>query len=285
MKRKTNKVLSVILMLAVLLTAMPLTAYATETDAAATPALTSDDAAITPSADAAEDATDDAAEPEAYGVEVALYLKENTNDWSFGDMDPGEWSEPTSESVFIDKDGTYRLSLKDLVIPGDNLCLCYIKDVAAFPADSTVTHSNVPDDLMIITDEFFVNGKKVSVDPKVRTGLKKGIFDIAYQNDWADEDCCVNFLGNVSTIDITFTVTGITGEPGSIKFEPTPTPAPVAEETSDTTSSTPAKDTATTGSTDSASTPNNLPLIIGVAAAVVILAVVVIFILAKKKKK
>lgn len=284
MKGKSNKVLSVILMTAVLLTAIPFTAYATETDASVTPAPESADADVTPAADTSQADASDANTPESYGVEVALYLMESNDEWSFGDAELTEWSEPVSESVFIDKDGTYRLSLKDLQIPADKLCLCYIKDVAAYPKDSTVTHSNVPDDIMIITDEFFVNGRKMSVDPKVRTGLKQGIFDIAYHNDWAEDDCCVNFTTDISSIDITFTVTGITGEPGAIKFEPTPTAAP-AEATSDSANSTPTTNTSSNNATEESSSSTNLPLIIGIVVAAVLVVGVVVYILARKKKR
>jgi hypothetical protein len=188
----------------------------------------------------------------------------------------------------ISEDGTYTLSLTDLDIPSDKLMLCYIKDVAAYPKGSTVTHSNVPDDLMVITDVFRVNGNTKEVDVKVRTGLKKGIFDIAYLNNWDDNDDCVAFTTDIKSIEITFTVTGITGEPGAIKFEPTQaaaTPTTAAVATSDAVAN---SSNAVANSSDAAREEDNetgsyLPVIIGASVAALMI-IVIIFIVARRKK-
>lgn len=265
MKTKCSKVFIALMVMTLTLSMMQLTAFATTTDTNTTPV---------PSVSV----TDTAAPSEPYGVEVALYLMESSEDWSYGDIAPKEWSEPKSESVFITEDGTYTVSLTDLQIPADKFMLCYIKDVAAYPKDTTVTHSNVPDNLMVITDVFKVNGSTKKVNDKVRTGLKKGLFDIAYRNDWDDNDNCVDFNQDISSIEITFTVTGITGEPGAIKYEPTKAPTPTvvaAAAVSDTTSD--------SAKTEAKTAPSTLPIILGGIAAVLVIAVVVIIVVRKKK--
>lgn len=263
MRKRFGKILTAVMVMAIALSMMQFSAFASESDtnATATPAV---------------EATGAAATPGAYKVEVALYLMEANDNWSFGKEKPKTWSEPKSESVFIKEDGTYTFSLKDLDIPSDKFMLCYLKDVAAYPKGSKVTHSNVPDNVMIITDELRVNGSKKEVNNKVRTGLKKGIFDICYHNNWDDNDNSVIFDTTVNTIDVTITVTGITGKPGAIKFEPTKsaaTPTIAAAET--------------VGNADPDTTNNKsgnvVTIIIGLAAALVI-AVVLIVVIGKKKK-
>ncbi len=268
MKKSFGKFLTLLSAAAVLLPAMQFTAFASETDTAATPT----PAAITDTAQVT---------PAAYGIEVALYLMESNNDWSYGDIDPTEWSEPKSESVYITEDGTYTLSLTDLDIPSENFMLCYLKDVAAYPKDTEVTHSNVPDDLMVITDVFKVNGSVKTVNDKVRTGLKKGIFDIAYHNNWDENDNCVDFLQTVNSVEITFTVTGITGEPGAIKYEPTQAPTPTVAAAANITDTAAAP--ASTAEEDSAS-GNRTGLIIGIVIAVIAVAAIIVIFLTRKKK-
>ncbi len=148
-----------------------------------------------------------------YYCEVALFMKESYNDWSFGDMDPGEWSIPQSESVFVTTDGRYVVELTDLVIPLDNLCLCYIKDVDA--EYNGLKMSNLPADVEIITEKIVLNGSRtVTPEENVRTGLKKGtIFDICYENDWDPDDCTVDFskVTEINSIKVVFTVSGLGG--------------------------------------------------------------------------
>lgn len=281
MKKKLIKVLSTIFLMVVILSTIQSTVFATS----ATPT-TGATSAATPTVTA----TDVVTTPAAYGVEVALYLMESNNNWSWmgGQWKlPSDWSEPKSESVFIKEDGTYTLSLKDLDIPSENFMLCYIKDVSKYPKDSTVTHSNVPDDTMIITDVFKVNGMTKEVNAsKVRTGLKDGIFDIAYRNNWDPNDDCVDFSTTVKSIDITFTVTGITGAPGAIKYEPTqaPTAAVTAAATADNTSNTTATSASSDGSSTDGTSVNYLTTIIICIASTAVLAVIAIILLKKKKK-
>lgn len=148
-----------------------------------------------------------------YYCEVALFMKESYNDWSFGDMDPGEWSIPQSESVYVKSDGRYVVELTDLVIPLDNLCLCYIKDVDA--EYNGLSRSNLPENVEIITESIVLNGSRtVTPEENVRTGLKNGtIFDICYENDWDPSDCTVDFskVTEINSIKVTFTVSGLGG--------------------------------------------------------------------------
>ncbi len=148
-----------------------------------------------------------------YYCEVALFMKESYEEWSFGDMDPAEWSIPQSESVYVTTDGRYVVELTDLVIPIDNLCLCYIKDVDA--EYNGLTRSNLPDDVQIITEKIVLNDSRtVTPEENVRTGLKKGtVFDVCYENDWTPDDCTVDFskVTEINSIRVTFTVTGLGG--------------------------------------------------------------------------
>jgi hypothetical protein len=276
MGKKFSKCLTALMVLAVTLSTGSFTAFATETDTDTTP---------TPAVTATEAATT----PAPYGVEVALYLMESNEEWSYGDQAAKDWSEPKSESVFITEDGTYTLSLTDLEIPTANFMLCYIKDVAAYPKDTKVTHSNVPDDLMVITDVFKVNGSVKTVSENVRTGLKKGIFDVAYHNEWDKNDNNVEFNKDVTSVELTFTVTGITGEPGAIKYAPptevpaTPTVAAVTTTTDTSATDATATDTAAASNTsDDDKSGSTLPIVIGIAA-VLVLAIVLIIIFRKKK--
>lgn len=266
MNKKIRKIITTLMLMVVVVSTVQSKALASDANAneTATPAV---------------ETTGTVATPGAYNVEVALYLMESNDNWSFGDIAPKEWSEPKSESVIIKEDGTYTLSLTDLDIPGDKFMLCYIKDVAAYPKDTTVTHSNVPDDLMVITNEFKVNGSVKEVNDKVRTGLKAGIFDVAYQNSWDDNDNCVSFGADVNSVELTFTVTGLTGEPGALQYEPTQAPATptVAAVASDATSN--VTDTSTSEADESR---NTLPVIIGIVV-VLILVAAVIFVVRKKK--
>ena len=291
MRKKLFMILSAVLM--ILLT-IQFTALAGEVDS---------DTADTSAAETEEsvgetetDTTDTVDTPEPYGVSVTLYLMESNNDWSWlgGKCDkPEDWSEPASEPVYITEDGTYTLSLTDLEIPADTLMLCYIKDTEAYNQGNSYKRSNVPEDLMVITDVFKVNGSEKQVDSSlVRTGLQKGIFDVAYRNNWNEGDNCVNFTGVINSIEITFTVTGITGEPGAIKYEPTPPPAtptpttaptPAEEQEPATDTEDKVVDTSNETTADSADTGSNSPLIIGAVIAVIVIGAIVIIAIKKKK--
>lgn len=148
-----------------------------------------------------------------YYCEVALFMKESYDEWSFGDADPGEWSIPQSESVYVTSDGRYVVEITDLVIPIDNLCLCYIKDVDA--EYNGLKRSNLPEDVQIITEKIVLNDSRtVTPEENVRTGLKKGaVFDICYENDWTPDDCTVDFskVTEINSIRVTFTVSGLGG--------------------------------------------------------------------------
>lgn len=277
MRKKLSKFLTALMVMSVVLSTLQFTAFASATDAktTVTPAAEATDAAAT----SAVEPTGAAFTPTADGVEVALYLMESNESWSYGDVPAKDWSEPKSNSVIIKEDGTYTLTLTDLDIPSEYFMLCYLKDVAAYPKDTTVKHSNVPDDLMVITDEFKFNGETKELNDKVRTGLKAGIFDVAYHNNWDENDNCVNLNPTINSVEVTFTVTGITGEPGAIKYAPTQaaTPTAAAVAASDTESKPVVSDT-----TEDNNSGNNLALIIGIAAAIII-AVVLIFVVKKKK--
>lgn len=223
---------------------------------------------------ATEDTETTAATTGEYGIDMALYTKESSTEWSFGEMAASEWSEPLTEPVHIDKDGTYTLKLTDLKIPQENLCLLYLKDVLAYPADSTVTTSNVPEDLMVITDVLKINDQQLTVRDNVRTGLKEGIFDVCYVNQWDENDCCIDVPLNVESIEITFTVTGITGEPGAIKYE-----APTTEAVT----TTPAETTSEASAEEEDSFP--LPLVVGAVTAVVVLGAAFAIVVRTHKKK
>lgn len=287
MKKKLSKILSLLMAIIVMLLPIQLTAFASEANSDVEEILTTD---MEESLDETEEMD---ATPTSYGVNVALYLMENNNEWSWmgGKWDkPDDWSEPASEPVYITEDGTYTLSLTDLDIPAETLMLCYIKDVDAYIQGNEYKKSNLPDDVMIITDVFKVNGSTKEVDSsKVRTGLKKGLFDVAYRNNWDENDDCVSFTTAINSIEIIFTVTGITGEPGAIKYEPTPPPTP-------TTAPTPTEEPAAQEDTidevvdtqaevteDTATSENKLPIIIGVVIAIIIVGTIIAIVVKKKK--
>jgi hypothetical protein len=214
---------------------------------------------------------------------VALYMKESNELWSAGDVDPKEWSEPTSEPVTITEDGTYTLSLFDLDIPEENFCLCYIKDTLAYAGETPYV---LPEDLMIITDVIKVNGVEKSVYDNVRTGLKDGVFDICYHNDWDENDCTVDFLGVINSVEVTFTVTGLTGEPGAITYA-AEAEAPVVEETTTdavTTDSADAALTVTTENTTDSSDNASFKYIASAVGILLIAGVAIVFLTRKGKK-
>lgn len=185
-------------------------------------------------------AADAAPETETgYYCEVALFLKESYADWSFGDMDPSEWSVPQSESVYVTTDGRYVVELKDLVIPVENLCLCYIKDVDA--EYNGLKESRLPADVKIVTEKIVLNDSRtVTPYDNVRTGLKDGkVFDVCYENDWTPDDCTVDFskVTELNSIKVTFTVSGLGGTYVDMDPQPeteaTTTTTVVAEDTLD----------------------------------------------------
>lgn len=290
MKKKLFIILSAVLAIVM---AVQFTAFAGEVDTEAAETAVSESEETVVEEGTGE--TSDAAEtPEPYGVSVALYLMESNNEWSwpYGKWDkPDDWSEPASEPVYITEDGTYTLSLTDLQIPADTLMLCYIKDTEAYEQGNSYKRSNLPDDVMIITDVFKVNGSEKSVDSNVRTGLKGGLFDVCYRNNWADEDNHVVFTGVINSIEVTFTVTGITGEPGAIKYEPTQPPVEEkAEETAQTETQAPAEEKAEeTAAADnevkeeSSGLADYLPIVIGAVIAVVVIVVIIVVVVKKKK--
>lgn len=281
MKKKVCKILSVMLTMILVLCAMQFTALASEVEAEV---VTED---LTESSEVADTSA-------SYGVNVALYLMESNNDWSWmgGKWDkPDDWSEPATEPIYITEDGTYTLSLTDLQIPADTLMLCYIKDADAYAQGNAYKQSNVPEDLMVITDVFKVNGSTKQVDSSmVRTGLQKGIFDVAYRNNWNPEDDCVSFTTDINSIEITFTVTGITGEPGAIKYEPpqptaapteVPTPVEAEDEIADANDADEADDTANTSVApldEDVKDENNTTLAIVIALIAIVSILVIYFI-------
>lgn len=218
----------------------------------------------------------------ANSVEVALYLKESYGDWSFGDIEASEWSEPVSDSLVIQSDGTYTFTLKDINIPADNLCLCYLKDVAVY--GETATASNVPADIVITTDSVKANGRDLEVADGVRTGLFDGVFDVAYTNDWTETDCVVDFnqiTENITSIEVTITVSGLGGDPVTLSTDPTVEAETTAAETT-------AEVAATTAASDSSSDDDSDSSNGTVIAVIVVVAVVavagVVTVIARKKK-
>lgn len=172
-------------------------------------------------------------ETQDYKVNVALYTKECTDDWSWNSDDLTEWTEPQTEPIEITTDGEFSLKLTDLQIPGDKLCLCYLKDADVYAQKAK--NSTLPKDVIITTEKLLVNDESVEIGDKVRTGLFDGVFDVAYHNDWRDLDNVVNFVNfsSIHSIEVIFSVKGLGGEfTTNIKetTKPTTTQAAVSKE-------------------------------------------------------
>lgn len=108
-------------------------------------------------------------------------------------------------------------------IPGDKLCLCYLKDADVYAQKTK--KSTLPKDITITTDKLLVNNQSMEISDKVRTGLFEDVFDIAYHNDWRELDNVVNFakFTSINSIEVIFTVKGLGGE-FTISIEKTPEP-------------------------------------------------------------
>lgn len=222
-----------------------------------------------------------AAEDTGYSVDVALYLKESYNEWSWNSDDGGLWSEPASEAVTITSDGRFSLKLEGLNIPGANLCLCYIKDAAVF--NKTATASNVPEDIVVVTEKVIVNGKSMRVGTPERTGLRDNAFDVCYHNEWAESDSDVDFTSfdSISTIEVIFTVSGLGGDfDTNIEATATPTEAPTATPASDSSS------TAVVSGNDAVSSGMSVSgIIITCAVGVVAIVIIIVVLMTALKKK
>ncbi len=222
----------------------------------------------------------DKATDKDYSVNVALYTKECCDEWSWNSDDPTEWTEPQTDAIHIDSDGRYALKLEGLQVPSEKLCLCYIKDADVYA--KKIKKSNLPKDIKVNTEKVIVNGESLPINDYARTGMLDDAFDVAYHNDWKDDDNAVDFTAveTVESIEVIFTVEGLGGEyTTNIEEGEDTTGASADTANSDTASS----DVQNAG-TDATTTQNKsmVPLVAGIAIAVVVVAGVIIVV--KKRK-
>lgn len=309
MKKKFKSLLSVLCLAVLLVNLMPV--YAGATEATATPAPT------TAATDAAAEATATPA-PEEY-VAPSSWTALMMYSAATGDWEIYEATEGVNTCEFLG-DGIYEITLKGADIAATAKAetpQVFLIDIPGFVdalkaqgknfqnyTDVSTAHDiakhGQPTDLDIKL-KVFVDGAEV----RCKSDLlnygdieEKGTFRIEIFNIWGLHAAAVTENPPViaeaicpeTEIKVQFTITGTgynteAGAAAIAAANPTPTTAPVAAETTDTTATdTEATDTAAS-TTEAADSGLSSGVIIGIVAAVVVVAVIVVVLVVSKKKK